>query len=72
MLRYVVKLQDRVVKQFVFRHSRTVFDLLDADGSNGISAIEFSICSFLFGFHGAAVRHIFQEFDVSGDDVIFS
>ena len=62
--------QDGMVKQFVFRHSRTVFDLLDADGSNGISAVEFSICSYLFSCHGAAIRHIFDEFDVSGDDVM--
>jgi len=47
-----------------------VFDLLDADGSNGISAIEFSICSYLFSCHGAAIRHIFEQFDVTGDDVI--
>ena len=48
-----------------------MFELLDADGSNNISADEFESFGFLFNFDGGAVRHIFKEFDVSGDQVRF-
>ena len=57
------------MKQFIHQHSRTVFDILDNDGDNGISAAEFSKCAFVLNFHGSAIRSIFKEFDVSGDDV---
>ena len=62
-------MQDKQEKQFIFRHSRSVFELLDADGSNNISAEEFESFGFLFNFEGRAVRQIFKEFDVSGDQV---
>ena len=61
--------QDKQEKQFIFRHSRSVFELLDADGSNNISADEFESFGFLFNFERRAVRQIFREFDVSGDQV---
>ena len=61
--------QDKQEKEFIFRHSRTVFELLDEDGSNDISAEEFESFGFLFNFQGSAVRQIFREFDVSGDQV---
>lgn len=61
--------QDNQEKQFIFRHSRSVFELLDADGSNIVSAEEFESFGFLFNFEGRAVRQIFREFDVSGDQV---
>jgi Ca2+-binding EF-hand superfamily protein len=60
-------LQDKQEKQFIYRHSRTVFDLMDEDGSNSVSALEFETVGFLFNFQGRAVRQIFKEFDVSGD-----
>ena len=46
-----------------------MFELLDEDGSNDISAEEFESFGFLFNFQGRAVRQIFREFDVSGDQV---
>ena len=61
--------QDKQEKQFIFRHSRSVFELLDADGSNNISAEEFKSFGFLFNFERRAVWQIFREFDVSGDQV---
>lgn len=61
--------QDKQEKQFIFRHSRSVFELLDADGSNNISAEEFESFGFLFNFERRAVWQIFREFDVSGDQV---
>ena len=62
-------LQDKQEKQFIYRHSRSVFELLDADGSHNISAEEFESFGFLFDFDGGAARQVFQEFDVSGDQV---
>ncbi len=62
-------IQDRQEKQFIFRHSHSVFELLDADGSGNISADEFESFGFLFNFQKGAVREIFKEFDVSGDQV---
>lgn len=66
---YYMQLQDKQEKEFIFRHSHTVFELLDEDGSNDISAEEFESFGFLFNFQGSAVRQIFKEFDVSGDQV---
>ena len=53
----------------LFHHFCTVFELLDEDSSNDISAEEFESFGFLFNFQGSAVRKIFREFDVSGDQV---
>ena len=61
--------QDRQEKEFIYRHSRTVFELLDTDGSNNISGEEFENFGFLFNFDASAVNQIFREFDVSGDQV---
>ena len=61
--------QDGELKQFIYRHSRTVFDLLDRDASQSISGNEFEAYGFVFNLKGKAVRQIFNEFDVSGDRV---
>ena len=37
--------QDRTEKQFIFRHSKIVFDLMDEDGGGTISADEFAVSS---------------------------
>lgn len=63
----VIAVQDREEKHFIYRHSRTVFDLLDEDKSGNISAEEFENFGFLFNLQGDAIREIFSEFDVSGD-----
>jgi len=63
----VIAVQDREEKHFIYRHSRTVFDLLDEDKSGNISAEEFENFGFLFSLQGDAIREIFSEFDVSGD-----
>lgn len=62
-------LKDKKEKQFIYKHSRTVFELLDVDGSNNVSAEEFETFGFLFNFHRATVQEIFKEFDVSGNQV---
>ena len=63
----LIAVQDKTEKHFIYRHSRTVFDLLDEDGSGNISAEEFESFGFLFNLQGEAIREIFSEFDVSGD-----
>ena len=52
----ILFIQDKEEKQFIYRHSRTVFDLLDEDGSNDISAEEFGHFGFLFNFQGQAIN----------------
>ncbi|KAM6953767.1 EF-hand calcium-binding domain-containing protein 9-like [Aplochiton taeniatus] len=57
-----------VEKNFIFRHSRPVFELLDMDGGRTISPAEFQASGFLFNLKGRALNKIFHEFDVSGDE----
>ena len=38
---------DRTEKQFIFRHSKIVFDLMDEDGGGTISADEFAVSSII-------------------------
>ena len=40
----LISLKDRNEKQFIFRHSKIVFDLMDEDGGGTISADEFKVC----------------------------
>lgn len=65
----LIAVQDKAEKNFIYRHSRTVFDLLDEDSSGNISAYEFETFGFLFNLQGEAIQTIFREFDVSGDQV---
>ncbi len=62
-------LQDNVEKAFLFRHSRTCFELLDRDGSKNISLEEFDAFSFIFNISQSASRRIFAEFDIDGSQV---
>ena len=41
--------KDRTEKQFIFRHSKIVFDLMDEDGGGTISADEFAVSSIIHG-----------------------
>lgn len=61
--------QDQQEKQFLFRHSKMCFDLLDTDYSRSISTREFETFGFLFNFTKSSIITIFKEFDVSGDKV---
>ncbi len=51
-------------------HSKTVFDLLDEDGSGTITVEEFQRLGFLFNLHNREIRLIFKDFDISGDDAL--
>ncbi|CBY22536.1 unnamed protein product [Oikopleura dioica] len=64
----LISLKDRTEKQFLFRHSKIVFGLMDEDGGGTISAEEFKRYGFLFNLNDQSIGELFQEFDVSGDD----
>ncbi|CAF0818824.1 unnamed protein product [Didymodactylos carnosus] len=59
--------KDKKEKEFMHAHSKTVFELLDDDGSDTLSAEEFQRLAFLFNLDNQAINLIFQDFDVSGD-----
>ncbi|KAL7748285.1 EF-hand calcium-binding domain-containing protein 9 [Sorochytrium milnesiophthora] len=63
----LVAINDGQAKHFLFRHWRTCFELLDEDGSKAVSRSEFETLGFLFGFSRTAVKQIYDEFDVSGN-----
>ncbi|CAL8083282.1 unnamed protein product [Orchesella dallaii] len=58
---------DSYEKEFIYRHSGTIFQLIDADASGQISSAEFSHMGVLFNFDHSAIKRIFNEFDISGD-----
>ena len=60
----LVAIKDRAEKQFLWRHSRTCFELLDEDGSNAVSMDEFETFGFIFNISKRASRKIFRDFDV--------
>lgn len=61
--------QSKIEKEFVFEHSNKVFDLLDEDYSETISAKELTKIGFLFNFEIKAIQSLFNEFDITGDAV---
>ena len=67
MVCILVSIQDHEEKKFIYHHSRTVFDLMDRDGSATIDVEEFEIFGLLFNLGLKAIRDIFNDFDVSGD-----
>ena len=64
----LLALNENSVKRFIYRHSKIVFELMDADGGGTISADEFARYGFLFSLEEQSVQDIFFEFDVSGDE----
>ncbi|CAG7837865.1 unnamed protein product [Allacma fusca] len=58
---------DQYEKEFVYRHSSSIFRLIDADNSGQISSHEFANMGMLFNFDKRSVMSIFNEFDISGD-----
>eukprot|EP00948_MAST-09A_sp_MAST-9A-sp1_P000018 g18.t1 len=60
----LIAIKDQDEKQFLWRHSRTCFELLDEDGSNSVSLDEFETFGFIFNITKRASRHIFRDFDV--------
>ena len=72
LISLLVANKDKKEKEFMHAHSRTVFDLLDEDGSGTITIEEFQRLGFLFNLHHREIRSIFKDFDISGDDALDS
>ena len=65
----LVAMKDKQAKNFMFQNWRTCFEIFDADGSGDVSRKEFHTLGFLFNFTPAAIRRIYEEFDVTGKSV---
>ena len=63
----IVAMKEGKAKNFLYKHWRTCFELLDEDGSKAVSKDEFVTLGYLFGFSSEAVKQIYKEFDVSGN-----
>eukprot|EP00736_Rhodelphis_marinus_P011467 Rmarinus@m.5563 len=60
----LIAIKDNEEKQFLYKHSRTCFELLDIDGSGAITIVEFQRFGFVFNISNRASQQIFREFDV--------
>ncbi|XP_019362045.1 PREDICTED: EF-hand calcium-binding domain-containing protein 9 [Gavialis gangeticus] len=60
--------ENHLEKQFIYRHSWPVFELLDMDGGHTIGPKEFQATRFLFNINKEELEKIFRDFDVSGDE----
>ncbi|XP_058162327.1 EF-hand calcium-binding domain-containing protein 9 [Dasypus novemcinctus] len=59
--------QNNLEEQFIYRHSRPVFELLDVDGNLKIGPVNFKIYSFLFNIKKQELKELYHDFDVTGD-----
>uniref|UniRef100_G1KR25 EF-hand domain-containing protein n=1 Tax=Anolis carolinensis TaxID=28377 RepID=G1KR25_ANOCA len=60
--------ENHVEKQFMYRHSHAVFELLDIDGGHTVGPAEFQATRFLFNIKKGELSQIFKDFDISGDE----
>ena len=60
----LIAIKDECEKEFLWRHCRTCFELLDEDGSDSVSIYEFETFGFMFNISKRASRMIFRDFDV--------
>jgi len=63
----LVALKDGQIREFIHRHAKVVFDLLDMDASGYLTLEEFKNYSFLFDLSDNAAE-IFCEYDFTGND----
>ncbi|XP_045856814.1 EF-hand calcium-binding domain-containing protein 9 [Meles meles] len=59
--------ENHLEEQFIFRHSRPVFELLDLDGALRIGAENFHMYNFLFNIKKEDLRELYHDFDITGD-----
>ncbi|XP_007899577.1 EF-hand calcium-binding domain-containing protein 9 [Callorhinchus milii] len=64
----IIANKDCIEKQFLYRHSRPIFDLFDIDGGRTISVAEFCASGFLFNMKERAYLQLFQEYAGTGDE----
>ncbi|XP_013918712.1 PREDICTED: EF-hand calcium-binding domain-containing protein 9 isoform X2 [Thamnophis sirtalis] len=60
--------ESHLEKQFMYRHSHAVFELLDIDGGHTVAPAEFQATRFLFNVKKTDLSQIFKDFDISGDE----
>ncbi|XP_004679604.1 PREDICTED: EF-hand calcium-binding domain-containing protein 9 [Condylura cristata] len=59
--------ENHLEEQFIFRHSRPVFELLDLDGDRRVGVNNFNMYSFLFNINKQEIRELYHDFDITGD-----
>ncbi|XP_036913614.1 EF-hand calcium-binding domain-containing protein 9 [Sturnira hondurensis] len=59
--------QNHLEEQFIYRHSRPVFELLDLDGELKIGAENFRMYNFLFHIKKQEFRDFYRDLDITGD-----
>ncbi|XP_029074221.1 EF-hand calcium-binding domain-containing protein 9 isoform X2 [Monodon monoceros] len=59
--------ENHLEEQFIFRHSRPVFELLDLDGELKIGPSNFHMYNFLFKIKKQQLRDLYHDFDITGD-----
>ncbi|XP_062910937.1 EF-hand calcium-binding domain-containing protein 9-like [Mobula hypostoma] len=64
----IIANKDKMEQQFLYRHSRSIFDLFDMDGEHTISPAEFCAAGFLFNMKGRAFLQMFQDYSGSSGE----
>ncbi|XP_076993767.1 EF-hand calcium-binding domain-containing protein 9 [Tamandua tetradactyla] len=59
--------ENHLEHQFIYRHSRPVFELLDVDGDMKIGPDNFQMYSFLFNIKKQELKELYHDFDITGD-----
>ncbi|XP_075398840.1 EF-hand calcium-binding domain-containing protein 9 [Tenrec ecaudatus] len=59
--------QNHLKEQFLYRHSRPIFELLDLDGDLKLGPQDFQLFSFLFDIKKQKLKQLYEEFDFTGD-----
>ncbi|XP_055498980.1 EF-hand calcium-binding domain-containing protein 9-like [Leucoraja erinacea] len=69
----IIANKDKMEQQFLYRHSRPIFDLFDMDGGHTISPAEFYSAGFLFNIKGRAFLQMFQDYSgTSGENLTYN
>ncbi|XP_020384576.1 EF-hand calcium-binding domain-containing protein 9 [Rhincodon typus] len=64
----IIANKDKMEQQFLYRHSRAIFDLIDLDGGHTITPAEFYAAGFLFNIKGRAYLQMFRDYSGSGGE----
>ncbi|CAI9156191.1 unnamed protein product [Rangifer tarandus platyrhynchus] len=62
--------ENHLEEQFLFRHSRPVFELLDLDGELKIGPDNLHMYNFLFNIKKEQLRDLYYNFDITGDRLL--
>ncbi|XP_078405869.1 EF-hand calcium-binding domain-containing protein 9-like [Cetorhinus maximus] len=64
----IIANKDKMEQLFLYRHSRSIFDLIDMDGGHTITPAEFYAAGFLFNIKGRTHLQMFQDYSGSGGE----